>query len=172
MEASLDLFPVVMSYINASSKMIYMRLKKAITHVVADNRAAFVEGRSLTHNVLICHDLLRHYNRKTSPRCLVKINLRKAYDMVSWDFIKEALKRLGFLGTFLHIVTTCVSTTRFPVKVNGEGYGYFEGRRGLRHGDPMSPLLFILVMEYLSKTLKAISELPNFRFHPICKAKT
>ncbi|XP_019223639.1 PREDICTED: uncharacterized protein LOC109205382 [Nicotiana attenuata] len=79
------------------SKMIYVRLKKAITHVVADNHAAFVEGRSLTHNVLICHDLLRHYNRKTSLRCLVKIDLRKAYDIVSWTSLKRLLKGWDFL---------------------------------------------------------------------------
>lgn len=40
----------------------------------------------------------------------------------------------------------------------------------MKQGDPMSPLLFVLVMEYLSRTLKSISELPDFRFHPMCKA--
>ncbi|XP_060195483.1 uncharacterized protein LOC132624775 [Lycium barbarum] len=105
------------------SKMICMRLRKAISVMVASNQAAFVEGRSLIHNVLICHDLLRHYSRKTTPRCLMKIDLRKAYDMIRWDFIEEALKGYGFPTPFVQLIMICVTSTRFTVKVNGEGYG-------------------------------------------------
>lgn len=66
------------------SKMLYnSRLNKDIYHTVADNQAAFVGGKSLVYNVFTCHDLLRQYNRKISPRCLTKINLIKAYDMIS-----------------------------------------------------------------------------------------
>ncbi|XP_019237733.1 PREDICTED: uncharacterized protein LOC109217895 [Nicotiana attenuata] len=82
------------------SKMLCKRLKRAVSILVAENQATFVEGRSLIHNILICHDLLRHYNRKTTPRCLMKIDLRKAYDMINWDFIEEALKGFGFPDSF------------------------------------------------------------------------
>ncbi|XP_019236486.1 PREDICTED: uncharacterized protein LOC109216760 [Nicotiana attenuata] len=123
------------------SKMICNRLRKAIDHLVVENQAAFVQGRSMIHNILICHDLLRHYNRKTSPRCLMKIDIRKAYDMVRWEFIEEALSGFGFPGKFVQLVMTCISSTMFTVKVNGEGHGYFAGKRGLGQGDPISPLL-------------------------------
>ncbi|XP_075091778.1 uncharacterized protein LOC142171947 [Nicotiana tabacum] len=74
------------------SKMICTRLKPTINHIVADNQLTFVQGRSMMYNVLICRDLLRHYNRKTTPRCLMKIDFRKAYDMISWEFLEKALK--------------------------------------------------------------------------------
>ncbi|XP_070033019.1 uncharacterized protein [Nicotiana tomentosiformis] len=67
------------------------------------------------------------------------------------------------------IVMTCINSTKFSVKVNGEGHGYFDRRRGLRQGDPISPLLSVLIMEYLSRTLKRMSDLPDFKFHPMCK---
>lgn len=51
-----------------------------------------------------------------------------------------------------------------------EGYGYFKGRRGFRQGDPMSTLLFVLVIEYLSRTLSKMSDLPDFKFHPMYKS--
>lgn len=151
------------------SKMICVRLREAMGSIVAGNQAVFVKGRSLVHNMLVCHDILRHYSRKTTPRCMLKIDLKKAYDMVSWEFIAESLEGYSFPRAFIAIVMKCVASTKFPIKVNGEGHGYFEGRRGLRQGDPMSPLLFVLVMEYFSRTLKKIGELPDFKYHPMCK---
>lgn len=47
------------------SKVMCVRLGMSLSHLVAENQAAFVAGRSLVHNILICHDLLRQY-RKTS----------------------------------------------------------------------------------------------------------
>lgn len=47
--------------------------------------------------------------------------------------------------------------------VNEISYGYFEGKIGLPPGDPMSPLLIVLVMEYLSRVLKVMSVLPDFK---------
>lgn len=70
----------------------------------------------------------------------------------------------------MRLVITCVTITKFIIKVNGDEYGFFEGRGSLRQGDPMSHLLFVLVMEYLTRVLKRVGDLPYFRYHPMCKA--
>lgn len=64
---------------------------------------------------------------------------------------------------------TCVTFPKFTVNVNRSSCVYFEGKCGLRKGDTISPLLFILVMEYRSRTLKSMSDLKNFKYHPMCK---
>ncbi|XP_074265730.1 uncharacterized protein LOC141588175 [Silene latifolia] len=59
---------------------------------VCKNQGGFVKGRSIAENILICQDLVRLYNRKAvSPRCLMKIDLKKAYDSVHWDFVEQML---------------------------------------------------------------------------------
>ncbi|XP_015068639.1 uncharacterized protein LOC107013174 [Solanum pennellii] len=65
---------------------------------------------------------------------------------------------------------TCVTSPYFIVKVNEEGHGCFVGKRGLRQGDPMSALLCVLVIEYMTRVLKRMSDLPDFKFHPMYKA--
>ncbi|XP_015159339.1 uncharacterized protein [Solanum tuberosum] len=99
------------------SKLICSRLKIVVSHIVAKNQSAFVQGRSMMHNLLICHDLLRHYNRKNvSPRSFMKIDLRKAYDMVSWEFIEEVLGGFGFPEQSIKWIMLGVTTTIFSTK--------------------------------------------------------
>ncbi|XP_016577378.1 uncharacterized protein LOC107875235 [Capsicum annuum] len=113
------------------SKLICSRLKEAVKIAVADSHAAFVLGRSMVHNILICHDLLRRYNGKTTPRCLMKMDLRKAYEMVGWEFLEEALVGFGFPDRFIKLIMFFISTPKYTMKINGEGHGFFEGEKGL-----------------------------------------
>ncbi|XP_059301970.1 uncharacterized protein LOC132053893 [Lycium ferocissimum] len=99
------------------SKLLYTRLAEVLLALVSDTQAAFVKDRSIVHSVLMCHDLLRLYNRKmTSPRCLMKIDLKKAYDIVNWDFVHEMLVKYGFTPKFVQLIMVCVTTTSFSVK--------------------------------------------------------
>lgn len=140
------------------SKVVCNRLREAVYVIVAENQTFFVNGRSLIHYVLICHDLLRPYSRKTTPRCMMKIDLKKVYDMANWNFnfLKEALHGNGFPIPFIKLIMKCVRTTKFTIRINREGYEYFECKRELRQGNPMCPLLFVLVMEYLTRVLKKL----------------
>ena len=62
----------------------------------------------------------------------------------------------------------CVSTTSFSIAINGDLYGFFPGKSGVRQGDPLFPYLFICCMEYLSRMLILACRQPGFRFHPKC----
>ncbi|GAA0140200.1 hypothetical protein LIER_35200 [Lithospermum erythrorhizon] len=63
----------------------------------------------------------------------------------------------------------CIRKPTFSISFNGELHGYFEGKRGLRQGDPMSPALFLLCIEYLSRLLKVETGGDIFNFHPKCQ---
>ena len=69
------------------------------------------------------------------------------------------LERCGFSIKWRRWISFCLSTVRFSILINGTPHGFFGSSRGLRQGDPLSPLLFVLVMEAISKMLdKAVHE--------------
>ncbi|GJT15727.1 RNA-directed DNA polymerase, eukaryota, reverse transcriptase zinc-binding domain protein [Tanacetum coccineum] len=116
-------------------------------------------------------ELMRGYNRKNGPkRVAFKIDLQKAYDTISWDFLKSTLEGFGFHERMIQWIMECVTTTAFTLNVNGERVGYFKGGRGLRQGDPMSPYLFTLIMEVFTLILhRQIAKEPKFQYHFGCK---
>ena len=85
------------------------------------------------------------------PDVLCKLNMEKAYDHVDWNFLLHLLRRCGFGERW------CISSTRFLVLINGVPFSFFGSSHGVRQGDPLSPFLFVLVMEAFSDMLGALT---------------
>ncbi|XP_057953010.1 uncharacterized protein LOC131147253 [Malania oleifera] len=124
----------------------------------------------MVENIYLVQELVRKYAKKrVSPICKLKIDLKKAYDSVSWKFLNEMLVQLNFPQAMANLIMECVSATSYFISLNGGYFGFFEGRKGLRPGDPLSALLFVIYLEYLSRLLKSLEENSNFNFHPRCE---
>jgi hypothetical protein len=98
--------------------------------------------------------------RKKNKSLILKLDLRKAYDCVDWDFLLLILNQVGFGTQMIRWIMSCVTSPSYAVLINGEVTDFFKSERGLRQGCPLSPLLFILVMEALSLLLNK-SKLEN-----------
>ncbi|XP_074314480.1 uncharacterized protein LOC141649696 [Silene latifolia] len=108
------------------SKVICNRLVPILRSIVSVTQSAFIKGRDIVYNILICHDLVRLYNRKAcSPRCIMKVDLKKAYDSIEWQFIKQMLRALGFTDRMVIWIMVCVSSPWFTLSLNGNTFGYF-----------------------------------------------
>lgn len=116
------------------------------------------------------HDLVKGYQAKGgAPRCAIKIDIMKAYDTVRWGFLLRAMKHMGFPARFIEWTWQCISSAHFSICINGEMVDFFEGKRGLRQGDPISPYLFLLVMEVFGKMLGKAFEEEKLKYHPRCE---
>ena len=152
------------------SKILATRLKTILPEVIGPSQAAFVPGRQISDNILLTQELMHKYHMGRGPaRCALKVDLKKAFDTISWDFILKALQAIGIPGKMVGWIHTCISSTYFSISLNEELHGFFQSSRGLRQGDPLPPYLFVLAMEGLGGALNLAATNPLFRFHWRCK---
>lgn len=92
-----------------------------------------------------------------------KVDYKKAYDLVSWDFLIYMLWWLGFCPKWIQWVEGCLRSASISVLVNGSPSAEFIPQRGLRQGNLLTPLLFNIVAEVLNGLMRKLVEKNLFR---------
>ena len=138
--------------------------------LVGEQQSAFVPDRHIADNVLLMQELMRGYHRGDgAARCALKVDIQKAYDSVEWSFVEQVLVAMNFPAQMIKWIMVCVTTPYYSISLNGYLEGYFKGEKGLRQGDPISPYIFILIMEAFSNVLEEYTSQQGFVYHPKCE---
>ena len=147
--------------------MLASRLKEILPLMISKSQLAFIPGCLLAENVLLATNLVNGYDsRSLSPRGMLKIDLRKAFDCVRWDFTLASLRALAIPESYIQLISECLTSPSFFVSVNGVSGGFFKSTKGIRQGDPLSPYLFVLAMECLSRLLMSRYEIGCYWLSP------
>ena len=86
---------------------------------------------------------------------LIKLDMSKAFDKISWKYIRETLKAFGFHPTWIHWIMWLISSSFFSILLNGTPISTFKTSRGIRKGDPLSLFLVISMAEGLSRSIQS-----------------
>ena len=108
---------------------------------------------------MLVQQTARFLHQQKQPRILLKLDISKAFDSVSWPFLLEVMQHLGFGPIWRDLVSGLLASSSTQVLLNGIPGNSIVHQRGLRQGDPLSPMLFILVMDVLGHMVsKAANE--------------
>jgi mannosylglycoprotein endo-beta-mannosidase len=152
------------------AKLLVIRLKAALIDVIGLSQYAFIPGRNISDAILLTQELMHNYHHNKGPsRCALKIDLKKAFDTVSLDFILAGLHAIGIPHDMVNWIKTCITTVHYTININGELHVFFQATRGIRQGDPLSPYLFVLAMEGLSGIIHQSICSSTFQYHWRCQ---
>ena len=130
------------------------RLNRVAQQVVNPCQSAFMPGRNIMEGVVILHEIIHELHTKKLDGVVFKIDFEKAYDKVKWSFLQQTLRMKGFSPKWCKWIESFVSGGSVGIKVNDDIGHYFQSKKGLRQGDPMSPILFNIIADMLAILIK------------------
>ena len=140
------------------TRILCWRMKGGMHEIVSAENTGFSPGRFIAENT-VCTKLMQAYlDEEDLPGALVFLDMEKAFDRVSWEFMHKALESLGFgpeFRSWIKILYDENNPQKRNLIINGHKSNTFNLGSGVAQGCPLSPLLFLCVAEALTRAIKA-----------------
>ena len=125
--------------------MYYLRVSRSLLKI-----------RKILDGILIANEVVDDAQKSKKELLLFKVDFEKDYDSVDYGYLDVLMGRMSFPTLWRKWIRDCVCTTTTSVLVNGSPTEEFSLDRGLQHGDPMSPFIFILAAKGLNVMMKTM----------------
>ena len=132
------------------AKCIATRLKLVLTKIINENQCGFIKGRYIGDNIRSLLEVIDLAEEENLSCIILSIDFEKAFDTISWKFLKKCLVFFNFgtsfqqwIGLFFNDISSCVLNTGWSTE-------FFKVSCGVRQGCPIAPYLFLLCAEILA----------------------
>lgn len=136
------------------SKVIANRMKPLLPMLISPEQSGYVEGRQILDGIILMHEIIHSLKQNKQPGMILKLDLSKDFNKLSWSYIQKMLNAFGFSHMWIRWIMSLLSSSSFSILVNGFPSQPFRPSKGIRQGDPLSPFLFILMAEGLGRLIK------------------
>jgi len=135
------------------SKVFASRLKPLLPLLISPEQTGYVEGRQIMDGIILSNEVIHSLKLLKNLGMILKLDLSKAFDKLSWNYIHQMLLAFDFNPTWTRWIMNPISSPNFSILLNGSPSKPFHPSCGIRQGDPLSHFLFVLMAEGLSRLL-------------------
>ncbi|GJX01982.1 RNA-directed DNA polymerase, eukaryota [Tanacetum coccineum] len=144
------------------AKILTNRLVDVLGGIINEVQSAFIKDRQILDGPFILNEVMSWCKKKKKQTLLFKVDFEKAYDSVRWDFLDDVLGKFGFGDKWRKWIQCCLHSSKGSIIINGSPTDEFQFGRGLKQGDPLSPFLFLLIMESLHISFQRVVDAGMF----------
>jgi hypothetical protein len=135
------------------TKVLTIRLEPYAGKLFSKNQNAFIKKINIMDGILSLQEIFHHTHVKKKVGVVLKLDFEKAYDKVNWDFLLSCHQAKGFCEMWCGWIKKVLHNGTISVKMNNVCGPYFQSCKGVRQGDPLSPTLFNMAGECLTKMI-------------------
>ena len=136
------------------AKVYANRMKPILHHWILPSQTGFVPNRCILDNIFLAFEAIEWALENQQNLSMLLLDFEKAYDRVSWTFLKRTMERMGFSMTWINQVMSLNMNAAAAIIVNGEQTRTFKLQRSVRQGCPLAPYLFLLTVDVLGQMLQ------------------
>ena len=130
------------------------RMKRVLNSVIENDQQGFIKDGDITGNLLLVKEIIEYCKETDTQGALLLMDFKKAYDRVSRETMMSVLEAMNFGPDLLQIVRTMYTEVGAKVEVNGSMTAELETGGGVRQGCPLSPYLFICILEVMAISVR------------------
>ena len=150
------------------ARILAVRMNEAVRQFASPQQNGFTPDSFLPENIMLLKLLQSYLEEEQEDAYFIFLDMEKAFDRCSWEFLMEALPALGFGDSFIRYIRLMYSTDNPPTRqlyVNGYLSQPFNIGGGVAQGCPLSPLLFLLITEPLTRMFQNNEYLQGVTVH-------
>ena len=145
------------------SKVLAERLKNVLPYIIHSDQRGGIKGRYIGENIRLIEDLIYEIDNLEEEAVIFLQDQEKAFDRVEWSWLFSSLKHFNFGDTFITWLQTLYKNSMCSIMTNGQQSSYFKVTRGIRQGDSLSALLYIIQLEPLAEKIRQSNEVEGVK---------